>query len=291
MAASDVKKIYQEIINEVCTAVREALSEEGYDDHTLQELKSLWLTRLEHSKALEPLQAASITDQATNREFRHPTTGDANSSSSLNNKQSIGVKRIHPASNAAITNSNISYATTTLNSGIISVPTTSTTQFNRPNFLPRPSNPTNLGNNTMKTSNQVDGANDEVISNKRGKKKSKMIKVSLQLDGTGPPIGDDEDDDEDSEAEGNDVGDDLDDDDDDDGNEEGREDPNPLCSDDDVSEDDEPAELFETDNVVVCQYDKISRTKNKWRFTLKSGVMHIEGRDYVFSKATGDADW
>jgi hypothetical protein len=40
----------------------------------------------------------------------------------------------------------------------------------------------------MKTSNQVDGANDEVISNKRGKKKSKMIKVSLQLDGTGPPV-------------------------------------------------------------------------------------------------------
>jgi len=49
--------------------------------------------------------------------------------------------------------------------------------------------------------------------------------------------------------------------------------------------------LFETENVIVCQYDKISRTKNKWRFTLKSGVMNIEGRDYVFSKATGEADW
>ena len=54
----------------------------------------------------------------------------------------------------------------------------------------------------------------------------------------------------------NDVAEDLEDDDDEDGAEEGKEDPNPLCSDDDVS-DDEPAELFETENVVVCQYDKV----------------------------------
>jgi hypothetical protein len=40
----------------------------------------------------------------------------------------------------------------------------------------------------MKASSQVDGANDEVISNEHGKKKSKIIKVSLQLDGTGPPV-------------------------------------------------------------------------------------------------------
>ena len=31
----------------------------------------------------------------------------------------------------------------------------------------------------------------------------------------------------------------------------------PLNSDDDVSEDD-PNELFDTENVVVCQYDKVS---------------------------------
>jgi transcription initiation factor TFIIA large subunit len=285
MAASDVKKIYQDVINDVCTAVREALSEEGYDDHTLQELRTLWLGRLESSKALEPL-SVSIVDQVTNREYRHPTTGETN------NKQSAGIKlnRIHPASNAAVASFNTNYATSTLNSGITSVSTSGTTQFIRPSFPIRPSNPTNMGNSTMKTSNQLDGANDEVISSKCHKKKSKIIEISLQLDGTGPPIGDDEDEDDESEVEGNDVGDELDDDDDEDGNEEGREDPNPLCSDDDVS-DDEPAELFDTENVVVCQYDKISRTKNKWRFILKSGVMNIEGRDYVFSKATGDADW
>nr|XP_030124703.3 TFIIA-alpha and beta-like factor isoform X2 [Taeniopygia guttata] len=64
----------------------------------------------------------------------------------------------------------------------------------------------------------------------------------------------------------------------------------PLNSGDDVSEQD-IADLFDTDNVIVCQYEKIHRTKNKWKFYLKDGVMSIEGKDHVFSKATGDAEW
>ncbi|KFO56683.1 Stonin-1 [Corvus brachyrhynchos] len=64
----------------------------------------------------------------------------------------------------------------------------------------------------------------------------------------------------------------------------------PLNSGDDVSEQD-IADLFDTDNVIVCQYEKIHRTKNKWKFYLKDGVMSIGGKDHVFSKATGDAEW
>nr|XP_027790131.1 TFIIA-alpha and beta-like factor isoform X1 [Marmota flaviventris] len=64
----------------------------------------------------------------------------------------------------------------------------------------------------------------------------------------------------------------------------------PLNSGDDVSEQDVP-DLFDTDNVIVCQYDKIHRSKNKWKFFLKDGVMCFGGRDYVFAKAIGDAEW
>ncbi|XP_066034190.1 TFIIA-alpha and beta-like factor isoform X2 [Chamaea fasciata] len=64
----------------------------------------------------------------------------------------------------------------------------------------------------------------------------------------------------------------------------------PLNSGDDVSEQD-IADLFDTDNVIVCQYEKIHRTKNKWKFYLKDGVMSIEGKDHVFAKAIGDAEW
>ncbi|NXG49476.1 TF2AY factor, partial [Psilopogon haemacephalus] len=64
----------------------------------------------------------------------------------------------------------------------------------------------------------------------------------------------------------------------------------PLNSDDDVSEQDTP-DLFDTDNVIVCQYDKIQRSKNKWKFFLKDGVMAFEGKEHVFAKAVGDAEW
>ena len=90
--------------------------------------------------------------------------------------------------------------------------------------------------------------------------------------------------------------DDVDDDDDDidgqsgeEGDEEGAEE-EPLGSGDDISDGD-PSDLFNTENVVVCQYDKITRTKNKWKFNLKDGIMNLNGKDYVFQKATGEAEW
>ncbi|XP_054273045.1 transcription initiation factor IIA subunit 1-like [Macrosteles quadrilineatus] len=64
----------------------------------------------------------------------------------------------------------------------------------------------------------------------------------------------------------------------------------PLNSGDDVSEED-PTDMFDTDNVVVCQYDKITRSRNKWKFYLKDGIMNLGGKDFVFQKANGDAEW
>ena len=64
-----------------------------------------------------------------------------------------------------------------------------------------------------------------------------------------------------------------------------------LCSDDDVTSEEDPIAMFDTDNVVVCQYDKIHRTKTRWRFNLKSGIMNLNGREHVFQKAVGEANW
>ncbi|XP_019726017.1 TFIIA-alpha and beta-like factor isoform X1 [Hippocampus comes] len=68
------------------------------------------------------------------------------------------------------------------------------------------------------------------------------------------------------------------------------EDEDPLNSGDDVFEQDIP-DLFDSENIIVCQYDKIHRSKNRWKFHLKDGVMSYGGRDYVFSKAIGEAEW
>jgi len=61
--------------------------------------------------------------------------------------------------------------------------------------------------------------------------------------------------------------------------------------------------LAESD-IVFCTYDKVwdfppasrtrvshaqkvARVKNKWKCILKDGMIHINGRDYLFAKCTG----
>jgi len=60
-----------------------------------------------------------------------------------------------------------------------------------------------------------------------------------------------------------------------------------LDSDLDDEDDTEP----ETENFVLCQYEKVTRIKNKRKTNLKDGIMHLNGRDSVFHKATGEFDW
>ena len=139
--------------------------------------------------------------------------------------------------------------------------------------------------------------------------KLKKIRPILQFDGPADSS-DDEDGVEDDED-----GDDDDDDDDDDNDPDGDEEDEgveeePLGSEDDISDED-ASDLFDTENVVVCQYDKITRARNKWKFHLKvreleslllvgppaltdllqDGIMNLNGKDYVFARANGDAEW
>jgi len=72
-------------------------------------------------------------------------------------------------------------------------------------------------------------------------------------------------------------------------------DDDPLNSEDDDSLKSDEEDKFETENIIVCQFDKVTRTriggKNRWKFHLKDGIMNLDGCDYVFQKATGEADW
>lgn len=36
---------------------------------------------------------------------------------------------------------------------------------------------------------------------------------------------------------------------------------------------------------------QITRSKNKWKFNLKDGIMNLSSKDYVFQKANGEAEW
>ncbi|PSR99065.1 hypothetical protein PHLCEN_2v4222 [Hermanssonia centrifuga] len=46
----------------------------------------------------------------------------------------------------------------------------------------------------------------------------------------------------------------------------------------------------ETD-IVFCTYDKVARVKNKWKCILKDGMIHVNGKDYLFAKCTGEFEW
>lgn len=56
--------------------------------------------------------------------------------------------------------------------------------------------------------------------------------------------------------------------------------------------DEEPrGEEFQTPNLVLAQFEKVTRTKNKWKCTLKEGVMTLNCKDTLFGKANGEFIW
>lgn len=58
-----------------------------------------------------------------------------------------------------------------------------------------------------------------------------------------------------------------------------------LNSDDDDDDDDEET------NFAVCQFEKIQRTRNRYKATLKNVIMQVDGKDYMFGKMVGEYTW
>lgn len=52
----------------------------------------------------------------------------------------------------------------------------------------------------------------------------------------------------------------------------------------DLDDDDSEDENVETDHLILCQYEKVSRIKNKWKCALRDGVINVNGKDYLFNK-------
>ncbi|KAH8107761.1 transcription factor IIA alpha/beta subunit [Cristinia sonorae] len=69
-------------------------------------------------------------------------------------------------------------------------------------------------------------------------------------------------------------------------------------SDSDNERDDDANGAGDTD-IVFCTYDKassmtsgtVARVKNKWKCVLKDGMIHVNGKDYLFAKCTGEFEW
>ncbi|MBW0503702.1 hypothetical protein O181_043417 [Austropuccinia psidii MF-1] len=44
-------------------------------------------------------------------------------------------------------------------------------------------------------------------------------------------------------------------------------------------------------DLVIALYDKVQRVKNKWKITLKDGIISVKGKDYAFHKCNGEFEW
>ncbi|KAL6979140.1 hypothetical protein U1Q18_020805 [Sarracenia purpurea var. burkii] len=62
-------------------------------------------------------------------------------------------------------------------------------------------------------------------------------------------------------------------------------------NDDDELDDVDQGEDLNTHHLVLAQFDKVTRTKSRWKCTLKDGIMHINNKDILFNKATGEFDF
>ncbi|QHO32548.1 Transcription initiation factor IIA subunit [Arachis hypogaea] len=76
-------------------------------------------------------------------------------------------------------------------------------------------------------------------------------------------------------------------------NEDDDDDDEPLNEndDDDDFDDLDQGEDQDTHHLVLAQFDKVTRTKSRWKCTLKDGIMHINNKDILFNKATGEFDF
>lgn len=62
-------------------------------------------------------------------------------------------------------------------------------------------------------------------------------------------------------------------------------------NDDDDLDDIDQGEELNTQHLVLAQFDKVTRTKSRWKCTLKDGIMHINNKDILFNKASGEFDF
>jgi len=77
-----------------------------------------------------------------------------------------------------------------------------------------------------------------------------------------------------------------------------RPDPNSDTIGSDLDDSDDEADINGDDEegddnmaLILCLYDKVSRTKNKWRANMSHGIVCIDGREWVFEKANGEYEW
>lgn len=64
-----------------------------------------------------------------------------------------------------------------------------------------------------------------------------------------------------------------------------------LGSDDSDDDEQKSDEDDNAENYILAQNESVKRTGSKWKVRLKDGIVHVNGRDYLFSRANCEFDW
>ncbi|XP_068618353.1 transcription initiation factor IIA subunit 1 [Battus philenor] len=329
MSQLTVLKLYSTVIDDVIAGVRDCFLDDGVDEQVLQELKQSWKTKLAASGAMDPPQPDEPilpppppvlqNFQKANGSNIIPKRPDAHMAQQSSSHQNTGAD--HGSQPSNITGAHAHHVLDPNNK--VPVQLTLPAQPGVPGSQPRsftiqiPASALNgnklhqvltgpIINATINLpqplaatllqqhiNSALAGQQNEFDGGGGGRSGAAPFSLDGAMDSSddeGSNVGDGSedggaDDDEDEESAEERAEEEEEDRDDSGGAEE-----EPLNSGDDVS-DEEPGDMFDTDNVVVCQYDKITRSRNKWKFYLKDGIMNLGGKDYVFQKANGDAEW
>lgn len=278
MSNAEASKLYEAVIEEVISDSRQDFENSGIDESTLQDLKKIWC---------EKLSQTGVAKFSWDDEEAEPVSVPGPilvPGSELNNNESIVSQAVQDAQNAINQDYNngsgqINIKQESLGSNGIELPDVredngtqvkleSTTDYDENNGLILPK--VNQSDGDFEFTVYTDNGDEfmERLKRKQQRLERKQKKTVGQVDGV-----DDEDDDDDDDIfnDSDDINSDL---------------------DDDLESEKSDEEQGEQEGqIMLCLYDKVQRVKNKWKSNLKEGIANIDGKDYVFQKATGESEW
>lgn len=267
MSNFEACKLYEAVIEEVIADSRQNFEDSGIDEGTLQDLKKLWCEKLSQSRVgnfswndLDELDGnihASLISHPVKEEPLH-----------VNQELEMPIPQYDPTDGNP-TNDLSSHPNSGYSMGI-ELPTVKQ-EYTEENGLILPK------------VNQSDGPIEFTLEADQNNLKWYKALAKRQADGPNDGVGELH-----RQSGGVGIGED---DDDDDGIFNDSDDINSDLDDELDSEKSDDEDMEQEGQIMLCLYDKVQRVKNKWKCNLKEGVANIDGRDYVFQRATGESEW
>lgn len=259
MSNYEAGKLYEAVIEEVITDSRQDFEDSGIDESTLQELKRLWCEKLSQTGVCS--FAWDDEDNEMNHHIQQSMIPNSNVKPELLHIGSgLELPNIanYPTS-ASIHGTDLGSTDGTGYSMGIELPSIKQ-EYSEESGLIIPK--INQSDGLIEFTVQCD--TDKATKMMQAYKSRKRV---MQADGATLDGDDDDDIFNDSDDINSDLDDDL----------------------DSEKSDEEDAE--QEGQIMLCLYDKVQRVKNKWKCNLKEGVANIDGRDYIFQRATGESEW